>query len=367
MIIETLFSGCSTNVNEGQTIELKKSDAELVFDRASLQGDARYLKSLYQFSSKIEFLEYSKVINEGEPYTNSYYRFYNMNTKELVEIGKYAPWTVASHDSKIIMNDRYLYFFALFLIVEEDYKEQITLLRMDIQDKTFEVIEVIEDGSVHPFVYMSKLNENEFIATVVKPEKSNYTTNTAANTTRVIKYNGTTGKSETIIENKYVYTDGEADSAGTLLESVCGMDGKIYAVGRQMEANEWHYYFYTYDDQGSLLSRIEAPAIEHTMKNEAIHGFYVVGNYFTLVRYASGTQALYKVSDNQVELVIEHDEKMAFPNMNNFYSSEKISYIYYSANRYARGSEYQNTTDKSPIYALNITTGEIKEVYVDID
>ena len=367
LIIVTMFTGCSTNTNEEQTIVLEKSDTDLVFDKAASNGDAGYLTSVNPFSNRTGFVEFGKLVGEESMYENSFFGFYDMNTMELVEIGEFARWIVSSHDNEIIMHNRYLYFCALFVADDVDYKEQITLLRMDIRDKKLEVIETIEDETVHPLVHMSKLNENEFIVTFVKKEEDNYTTNTAANTTRVVKYDGVTGESKTIIENKYVYTEGESNSTGILLESVCGMDNMIYAVGRQMEEGEWHYYFYTYDNQGTMISQIEASALEHTMKYDVVHGFYVVGNYFTLVKYESGTQALYKIDDNQVKVVVNHDEKMSFPNMSNFYNSEKTPYIYYSVNQYASGSEHQNTTDSNPVYALNIETGVIKTIKVDID
>ena len=367
IIVCILFAGCSTNTNEEQTIVLKISDTDLVFDKAASNGNAGYLTSVNPFSNRTAFVEFGKLVGEESMYENSFFGFYDMNTKELVEIGEFARWVVSSHDNEIIMHNRYLYFCALFVADEVDYKEQITLLRMDIRDKKLEVIETIEDNTVHPLVYMSKLNENEFIAAFVKREDGNYSTNTAANTTRVVKYNDVTGESKTIIENKYVYTEGEVTSTGILLESVCGFDNKIYAVGRQMEEGQWHYYFYTYDSQGTMISQIEAPALEHTMKYSIVHGFYVVGNYFTLVQYETGKGALYKVSDNQVEVVVKQDEKMTFPNMSNLYSSEKTPYIYYSVNKHALGTEYSNTTDESLVYALSIETEEVKTINVDID
>ena len=365
LVIGTLSVGCSNN-DKGEII-LKKSDTELVFDRAAQKGDGKRLTSVYPFSNRSGFVMFDKRNDGGETFTDSYFGLYNMDTKELTEIGKYGPMLMGSLDNMIIMNDRYLYMWSTFLVGEEIQYGQLALLRMDILDKKLEVIETIEDNTVSPLIYMSKLNENEFIATIVYKEEENYATNTAASTTRVIKYDSISRISQTIIENKYVYTVGEAESTGILLESVCSMDNKIYAVGRRMEDSEWHYYFYTYDDEGNLLSEVEAEALAHTMKDRVTQGFYVVGSYFTLTQYETGSSALYRIDDKQVEVVIKHEENMMFSNMSNLYRSEKSPYIYYMVNWNFYDEAFQNATENNQVSALNTATGQTSSIKTTID
>ena len=365
IIVCTLLTGCNDNTTDDHIV-LKQSDVELVLDKATLEGDAKHLTSVTPFNNKTGFVVYDKRIDGGETYASaSYFGAYDMETKELIEVGEYKPWITASFENSMIMNDRFLYFWALFWGDENNPNGQLNLIRMDVQDKKLEVLESMDGLSSYP-PYMSKLSENEFISVIVKQEAGDEI-NVTASTTKIVKHDVITGEVKTIMEEKFSYIDGEQNSNGTLLESVCGIDNNIYAVGKQRDEGVWHYYFYTFDNEGKLISRIEAPALEHTMKYVMADGFYVVGNYFTLIKSGSGSQALYKISDNQIDVVVTHDEKMSFPDMSNFYSSEKTPYIYYSANRYAHDSEYQNTTDKSPVYALNIETGEIKTIKVDID
>ena len=363
-VVCALLVGCS-NI-DADYISLRKSDTILIFDKGTLEGDSKYLTSIYPFSNKVGFVSYDKRF-EDELYPKSYFGFYNMDSQQLVEIGNYYPWVVASWDYCLIMNNRYLYFTALFLTGENYSKEQVSMLRMDILEKKLEVIKIANDEKVYPLIHMSKLNETEFIAHIVIREKSDNETNEIANTTQIVKFNSETGESKTIIEYKYSYVLGDADSNGILLESVCGIDNTIYAVGRRMEGNKWSYYLYVFDDHGNMLTEIEAPALAQTMEDKITQTFYVVGNYFTLGQYETGRQALYRIIDNKVEVVITLEERIIFPNMSNLYDSKKNPYIYYSTNWSIYEDLSSKKTESNPIYALNITTGEVKSISVDID
>ena len=362
LLVCALFTGC--NKNE-QDIAVKPSDTQLVFDNHASQGDAKFLNSVYPFSNKTGFVSYSGKLPGDETYSNVYYfGTYNMDTKELIEAGKYNSWLYASEDGEIIMNDRYLYVWGSFRADEGTIGSQINLIRVDMLEKKTEVLDTINDNT-SSIPNMSKLSENELISIIVRHRDVDIVEGVTAYTTQIVKHNSITGEAKTIIENKYSYTEGDTDSDGILLESVCAIDGKVYAVARQKVKGEWKYYFDTYDDQGILLSRIDAPALEHSMKNNPAFSLYVVGNYFTITTTSMGKQAMYRINGDQIEVFIEHEQKMLFPNMSNLYSSENTPYVYYGMNVYAYSEFYQEMKENIPVYALKIDTGEIKTIKID--
>ncbi len=322
--------------------------AQLVFDRSSAKGEAKNIRYLSHFSGDLFCTSYAGL--DGEPDSNaSRFAVYDGRTRRMTPVGRIADTGVSSGDA-VFMAGRY--FYTWYGSADAGGVDINNLIRIDTREKTFTIVE--KRKNVTALINLSKLSETEFIGYVPSQKGDSVVT-------EIEKYDGTTGKRKTILQNQFFYQEGEQNSRGTVLEVACAADGKLYGLGRQKKNGEDHCYLYTYDGSGKLLSQTEEPEIGKEI-GSPLH-MDTVGNLLIVTDYSSLRAALFLRQGAHYVRVFGAEQYDFAGGLETLYDSAKTPYLYFQKNSLSWPEE----AGKSIFYAVHTQTGEITKLQADID
>lgn len=368
VLLAFAFSGCAPKTSEadktqeqsrnseGQGVipQLTEKQAKLVFDIDNPIGKATSV-GWNGFCGSGVFGENSE--NSG-PTTYTYIDTEKNTFTEIPYPDGLGAWVVAAGVG-VIMNEKYYYEWLNF--GEKDGKIYVNkLILTDAENKKIKVLKTLEIGI--PFIYCNKLNETEFIYSYC--EGVNRGTKEAASVSVVTKYNVETGEHKELIRERYTNFEESQNSEGTLLESVCAVDGKIYAVGRKNEDRRYKFYLYEYDADGYLKKTVNAQALEAVLDGTQVLITSVIGNYLSFIDY-SGKAHIYCIDENGVSPAAEDEQfwlKLTETGISNIYKSSSQEYVYYHHNCTGNGEHVDNY-----IFGIELETGKTKKIEVNIN
>jgi hypothetical protein len=246
------------------------------------------------------------------------YFSYNMDEKKTRKIGTTEMLTVGSA-SYVIMQDRYYYFTQKVII---NGNETIRLLKLDSKNNTLSITKsskTNEESS--PFVYLSKLNENEFLMVDMIGFK-----------TQVVRYNCNTDESVEIISATGKMVNNI--QTGNLLSKACAMDGKIYVLIHVITEQTNEYQINVYDREGKQIKTISADAAKPLFENTSPLRMVGIGGYIVLENW-NMKSAIYKISGNEIVPIVPPEEKVDvfISGMESYYSSQNNKYIFFKHQR----------------------------------
>lgn len=323
---------------------LSKEQAELIFDSTNKKESApQYFDDFDHFSGRVGYCVYSEQAGYHVPFC---WGLYDFETGELEKSGEVKDFVVASgHD--VIMQGRYNFFWY-------SNGTENCFARLDYDKKKIEVLD--KETKSRPLIYLNKISEDEFISFSSWREGEEEIS--------LVEKCDINGNRTPIIEERYRNVEEEPNSTGNCLEQVCAKDGIIYGVGREKIDREYRCFFYQYDTDGNLLSKTEAPQLNEMLKDTIPLEISVFKNYM-LVRDFNMQQALYHISGDKIEVVVDKTEGYHFPlYLWDYYDSDKISYLCYGR---AGGNQLTKDTKETAFYVLDRHSGVTTKIQVDID
>lgn len=260
-------------------------------------------------------------------------------------------WQTAS-GSSVTMHNRYLYKWASY---SDDSSaggmQDNKLTCLDVEKQEIQVIETLSLNT--PFIFLSKLNEDEFISSYCTIENKSEKTTTVS---VISKYNIKTGMKTEIIHESYRNEESWKNSEGILLENITAIDNKIYAFGRTRENSQYRYYLYVYDTNGKLEEKRSVQGLADILDNAQMYTIYVIGNYLMFVTWESSSYYIYKMGTNSIEQKMKGEySKTIFTVSDDSCNSSDFPYIYYYNTLY--------TEDSKPnyyVYGIEQSTGKAK-------
>ena len=216
---------------------------------------------------------------------------YQANTKD---------WVVSS-DSKIVMQNRYLYEWKSYTQqISDETIHDIKLIRVDGKTGEVKIIDEIKQSS--PFVYMCKINDKQFLSYSISKapsDKTGYSVISAASIYDI------EGKKQNIICEKYENDESWSDSQGTLIEQFAVNNGEIYGYGRRLINNKYKHFLYHYGLDGQLIDKEVLNGFENIIGSEQPIEFSYLGNYIIFRTYESVSNYICKKDENGIKLIMK--------------------------------------------------------------
>jgi hypothetical protein len=346
VLISLLLTSCN---NSNSSNDLSSTNP------ASIQKQDIFERAIPQEHESFEILDKigGKYIGLGKKQDESGITYkdliYDIKTGEFNEL-KYPPtlpdWTVAT-PSYAVFKDKYLYEWKSYSQASDFHEVKLTCTNIE----TGEVSVVAEKKLNTPFVWICKLSEDSFLSyylTTIDSDKTEYATVTVAEIFDL------QGNSKEIIREKYENDKSWSNSDGTLIERVTTYNGKIYGIGRKNIYGTYPYFLYEYDKDGTMLSTKSLKGLGDIIDNEMPNLFHIVGDYMIIQTYATLTYYIFKITDENVELIAKDDVgKLHYGIYNNI-----IYYTESNVNRFSGISDYNSR----PIYMINTESGTTRAI-----
>ena len=216
---------------------------------------------------------------------------YQANTKD---------WVVSS-DSKIVMQNRYLYEWKSYTQqITDETIHDVKLIRVDGKTGEVKIIDEIKQSS--PFVYMCKINDKQFLSYSISKapsDKTGYSVISAASIYDI------EGNKQNIICEKYENDESWSDSQGTLIEQFAVNNGEIYGYGRRLINNQYKHFLYHYGLDGQLIDKEVLNGFENIIGSEQPIEFSYLGNYISFRTYESVSNYICKKDKNGIKLIMK--------------------------------------------------------------
>ncbi|MFI3141776.1 MAG: hypothetical protein R3Y27_05660 [Clostridia bacterium] len=315
-------------------------------------------------TDKIQIVEYDNftIIKQlGENYygvqlsfdsrQSSVYFLKNSETGEDIQLTYSVdlPEMTLGSGSMVVLQDRYLYTWGSYTSqLESSEFYDLKLTRVDGITGEVEVIDEMQ--STYPFVYLTKLDENNFISYIVSQDESDYGLDYSTKTVATI-YN-IDGTKQEIISEQYENAADWTDSKGILIERIIVKDGEIYGFGRQCIAGEYKFFLYNYDVNGTLKDTISLVNFENIIGTEQPVELYIVGNYIVFRTYETLTTYVCLITENGVETITKSD------NFTQLLFSINDSYIYFIQQNVDTSTDQVIADKDFPLYVID-TANEI--------
>ena len=216
---------------------------------------------------------------------------YQSNTKD---------WVVSS-DSKIVMQNRYLYEWKSYTQqITDETIHDVKLIRVDGKTGDVKIIDEIKQSS--PFVYMCKINDKQFLSYSISKAPSDKTGYSVISAASIYDIDG---KKQNIICEKYENDESWSDSNGTLIEQFAVNNGEIYGYGRRLINNQYKHFLYHYGLDGQLIDKEVLNGFENIIGSEQPIEFSYLGNYISFRTYESVSNYICKKDENGIKLIMK--------------------------------------------------------------
>ena len=263
-------------------------------------------------------------------------------------------WSVGS-GSMVVLKDKYLYEWKSYTSeFSEDTAHDVKLTRIDIENKTIEIVDELKYSS--PLIYMCKISDTEFLSYSITQGPSDKTEYAVISTAWIYDING---EKKEIINERYENDVSWTDSEGILIERFAVKNGELFGLGRRLISGKYQFFLYHYDKSGKLISEEALIDFENIIGSEQMLELHLIDDYIVFRTYESLTTYICKKTHNGIELVMKGTDRQ----VQYAVSSKYIFFIESNVNVYSGEIEQKDC----PIYIINVQNDKIYATKFSID
>lgn len=263
-------------------------------------------------------------------------------------------WSVGS-GSMVVLKDKYLYEWKSYTSeFSEDTAHDVKLTRIDIENKTIEIVDELKYSS--PLIYMCKISDTEFLSYSITQGPSDKTEYAVISTAWIYNIDG---QKKEIISERYENDVSWTDSEGILIERFAVKNGELFGLGRRLISGKYQFFLYHYDKSGKLISEEALIDIENIIGSEQMLELHLIDDYIVFRTYESLTTYICKKTHNGIELVMKGTDRQ----VQYAVSSKYIFFIESNVNVYSGEIEQKDC----PIYIIDVQNDKIYATNFSID
>lgn len=344
-VVVIQFSGCKSNHDMKEQIDLSQREIsdylileEKEFDVASFCGDI-----IIAVSHEGENVDLYRQDIADDPFSQNGYVF----PEERV---------LASGDS-LLMGTRYYYTTGLIPGTSGNGFGLRQILKYDTMTGKQTIVDskVLENDD-RPFVYLAKLDEQQFLSCEINAASS------------VVKlHDSETDQVQDLIVNHHARVDGVIQ--GSVIVDACASDNRIFVLINEIHDSVVQYYIQEYNVQGELICTYRSGVLNDCLTERSPLGMYSIGNYILLRNWDANSMIFALDGESLVPCVLPSDQFLFITTaMDNFYfSEERTQYVYLL-------KQYEDPDDSFYVYDLEnktlrhvkMSTGDPEEVIKSI-
>ena len=263
-------------------------------------------------------------------------------------------WSVGS-GSMVVLKDKYLYEWKSYTSeFSEDTAHDVKLTRIDIENKTIEIVDELKYSS--PLIYMCKISDTEFLSYSITQGPSDKTEYAVISTAWIYNIDG---QKKEIISERYENDVSWTDSEGILIERFAVKNGELFGLGRRLISGKYQFFLYHYDKSGKLISEEALIDFENIIGSEQMLELHLIDDYIVFRTYESLTTYICKKTHNGIELVMKGTDRQVLYAV----SSKYIFFIESNVNVYSGEIEQKDC----PIYIIDVQNDKIYATNFSID
>ena len=263
-------------------------------------------------------------------------------------------WSVGS-GSMVVLKDKYLYEWKSYTSeFSEDTAHDVKLTRIDIENKTIEIVDELKYSS--PLIYMCKISDTEFLSYSITQGPSDKTEYAVISTAWIYNIDG---QKKEIISERYENDVRWTDSEGILIERFAVKNGELFGLGRRLISGKYQFFLYHYDKSGKLISEEALIDFENIIGSEQMLELHLIDDYIVFRTYESLTTYICKKTHNGIELVMKGTDRQ----VQYAVSSKYIFFIESNVNVYSGEIEQKDC----PKYIINVQNDKIYATKFSID
>ena len=263
-------------------------------------------------------------------------------------------WSVGS-GSMVVLKDKYLYEWKSYTSeFSEDTAHDVKLTRIDIENKTIEIVDELKYSS--PLIYMCKISDTEFLSYSITQGPSDKTEYAVISTAWIYNIDG---QKKEIISERYENDVSWIDSEGILIERFAVKNGELFGLGRRLISGKYQFFLYHYDKSGKLISEEALIDFENIIGSEQMLELHLIDDYIVFRTYESLTTYICKKTHNGIELVMKGTDRQ----VQYAVSSKYIFFIESNVNVYSGEIEQKDC----PIYIIDVQNDKIYATNFSID
>ncbi|MDL2273256.1 hypothetical protein LJC34_01705 [Oscillospiraceae bacterium OttesenSCG-928-G22] len=320
------------------------SDGKLLFrDIEYRLGEEMFQGPFYHDDSTVIYMTNDSDKNMTST-RESYYamNLSDMSSEQIVQI---PALTVDSGSSVTIQNNYYT------CPARENENGELVNYLTEIQFDKHQANVLLEMKLQIPFVYFSKLNDEEFIMLTHK------------------QYNGTGLYSEVqrfnVVSNEFMpliscILDVEPSNDGEMIEQICARDGHIVVVRNKQHNGKIMRYIQVYTREGILESEISSNELDRYLYDTRTLRVIANGNYFYMINWRMETKLFKSVEGNLIETDLGVQKSYPLSYYENATYSEKLDRVYFISHE-----ERENGGTPTFLYALDTTNGVVIKWGID--
>ena len=263
-------------------------------------------------------------------------------------------WSVGS-GSMVVLKDKYLYEWKSYTSeFSEDTAHDVKLTRIDIENKTIEIVDELKYSS--PLIYMCKISDTEFLSYSITQGPSDKTEYAVISTAWIHNING---QKKEIISERYENDVSWTNSEGILIERFAVKNGELFGLGRRLISGKYQFFLYHYDKSGKLISEEALIGFENIIGSEQMLELHLIDDYIVFRTYESLTTYICKKTHNGIELVMKGTDRQVQYAVSNKY----IFFIESNVNVYSGEIKQKDC----PIYIIDVQNDKIYATKFSID
>ena len=250
-------------------------------------------------------------------------------------------WSVGS-GSMVVLKDKYLYEWKSYTSeFSEDTAHDVKLTRIDIENKTIEIVDELKYSS--PLIYMCKISDTEFLSYSITQGSSDKTEYAVISTAWIHNING---QKKEIISERYENDVSWTNSEGILIERFAVKNGELFGLGRRLISGKYQFFLYHYDKNGKLISEDALIGFENIIGSEQMLELHLIDDYIVFRTYESLTTYICKKTHNGIDLVMKGTDRQVQYAVSNKY----IFFIESNVNVYSGEIKQKDC----PIYIIDV-------------
>lgn len=285
--------------------------------------------------------------------------FMLIDSKSGKEIKLTTPQSITNRSvgsgSMVVLKDKYLYEWKSYTSeFSEDTAHDVKLTRIDIENKTIEIVDELKYSS--PLIYMCKISDTEFLSYSITQGPSDKTEYAVISTAWIHDING---QKKEIISERYENDVSWTNSEGILIERFAVKNGELFGLGRRLISGKYQFFFYHYDKSGKLISEEALIGFENIIGSEQMLELHLIDDYIVFRTYESLTTYICKKTHNGIDLVMKGTDRQVQYAVSNKY----IFFIESNVNVYSGEIKQKDC----PIYIINVQKDKIYATKFSID
>ena len=263
-------------------------------------------------------------------------------------------WSVGS-GSMVVLKDKYLYEWKSYTSeFSEDTAHDVKLTRIDIENKTIEIVDELKYSS--PLIYMCKISDTEFLSYSITQGPSDKTEYAVISTAWIYNIDG---QKKEIISERYENDVSWIDSEGILIERFAVKNGELFGLGRRLISGKYQFFLYHYDKSGKLIKEEALIGFEDIIGSEQMLELYLTDDYIVFRTYESLTTYICKKTDVGIELVMKGTDRQ----VQYAVASKYIFFIESNVNVYSGKIEQKDC----PLYIIDMQNDKVYATEFSLD